>query len=205
VGVYVRNLVRAFLLVATIVQFGCAPAAPKVDALVYETAKPIKPFKFSDQHGEVIDNKALTGKWTLLFLGYTSCPDICPMTLSKLAQVKQQLTEHPQLTVWFVSVDPQRDTSEKLKLYTDYFDPSFTAVTGPHSELFPFVRNLGLVYAISDSKGENYTVDHSASVALVDPNGNVRAIFKPEFKAGSVPLIDADKMVAELNQIIAYY
>lgn len=204
-GVYVKLISRLLVLLGLYALLGCTPAAPQFEALVYETPRPMKPFKLVNQHNQTVDNKAFENKWTLLFLGYTNCPDICPMTLSKLAEVKQQLPQHPALTVWFVSVDPARDVSEKLKLYVEYFDPNFTAVTAPHTQLFPFVRNLGLVYAISEAQTDNYAVDHSASVALVDPQGAVRAIFKPEFKAGSIPLINSEKLKHELDQIISYY
>ncbi|WP_352260099.1 SCO family protein, partial [Psychrobacter sp. TB55-MNA-CIBAN-0194] len=86
------------------------------------------------------------------------------------------------LQVWFLSVDPKRDTPAKRKQYIDYFNPDFLAVSGEHKHLFPVVRELGLIYAISDSSESEYAVDHSASVAMVDQNGAVRAIFKPEFK-----------------------
>ena len=78
-------------------------------------------------------------------------------------------------------------------------------MSGQHKALFPFVRELGLIYAISDSTEQEYAVDHSASVALVDSKGAVRAIFKPEFKPGSVPLINTKKMVNEFKIIADYY
>lgn len=185
---------------------GCQPSQPpQTHALLYETARPINPFLLQDQNEKTVTEKALKGKWTLLFLGYTSCPDICPMTLSKLTQVHKKFNNE-LLTVWFISVDPKRDTAEKRQLYIDYFNRDFKAVSAEHKSLFPFVRNLGLVYAIHDEgNGENYTVDHSASVTLVDPNGQVRAIFKPEFERGQVPLIDSEKMLDDLHKIIAYY
>ncbi|WP_105173159.1 SCO family protein [Pseudoalteromonas sp. T1lg24] len=198
------------LLIVTSLIFmvlGCGPKSPpQTNALLYQEAKIVKPFVLQDQNGQQVTNQNLKGNWTLLFLGYTSCPDICPMTLAKLTQITKELSPNFVINVWFVSVDPKRDNAEKRKLYIDYFNPDFTAVSAEHKHLFPFVRNLGLVYAIhDDGESENYTVDHSASVTLVDPNGAVRAIFKPEFAKGKVPLINQSEMTQDLTSIIGYY
>lgn len=186
---------------------GCSPekSPPDVDALVYQQAKPVKSFTLIDQHGDAADNSRFKGHWNLVFLGYTSCPDICPMTLAKLTSVQQQLSQDYTVQVWFVAVDPKRDTTAKRKAYIDYFNPDFLAVSGPHKQLFPFVRDLGLIYAINDSDEQEYAVDHSASVVMVDPDGAVRAIFKPEFKQGSVPLINASTLTEEFKKIADYY
>ncbi|MDE3272617.1 SCO family protein [Pseudoalteromonas sp. G4] len=186
---------------------GCGPKAPpETHGLLYQEARAVKPFILEDQLGKSVSEANLKGQWTLLFLGYTSCPDICPMTLAKLTQVYEKLSDTYPVNIWFVSVDPKRDVADKRRQYIDYFNPSFTAVSAEHKQLFPFVRNLGLVYAIhDDGETENYTVDHSASVTLVDPTGTVRAIFKPEFAKGKVPIIDQSKIIEDLTKIIEYY
>lgn len=176
-----------------------------VDALVYEQSKPLNDFILQDQNSEPVTKQAFLNQWNLVFLGYTSCPDICPLTLAKLNNVHKALKDKYPLQVWFLSVDPQRDTPDKRKAYIDYFNPDFLAVSGPHKDLFPLVRELGLIYAISDSDEQEYAVDHSASVAMVDSTGAVRAIFKPEFKAGSTPLIDAKKLIIEFSVIADQY
>ncbi|WP_372763479.1 SCO family protein [Pseudoalteromonas sp.] len=178
---------------------------PNVDALVYENAKPLSDFSLQDQHGEEVTKQQFIGQWNLVFLGYTSCPDICPMTLAKLNAVYKNLRSEYPLQVWFVSVDPQRDTAAKRKAYIDYFNPDFLAVSGDHKALFPMVRELGLIYAISDSSQPEYAVDHSASIALVDGTGAVRAIFKPEFQQGKVPLVNISQLTDEFKQIADYY
>ena len=185
---------------------GCSDKTkPNVDALVYESAKPLSEFSLNDQHNSEVTTANFEGQWNLVFLGYTSCPDICPLTLAKLNAVHKTLSQQYALQIWFLSVDPNRDTAQKRKAYIDYFNPQFLAVSGQHKALFPFVRELGLIYAISDSTEQKYAVDHSASVALVDSKGAVRAIFKPEFKPGSVPLINTKKMVNEFKIIADYY
>ncbi|MGE6811231.1 SCO family protein [Pseudoalteromonas nigrifaciens] len=178
---------------------------PDVNALVYENAKPLADFSLDDQHGELVTKQQFLGQWNLVFLGYTSCPDICPLTLAKLNAVYKNLRSDYPVQIWFVSVDPKRDTPAKRKDYIDYFNPDFLAVSGEHKHLFPMVRGLGLIYAISDSSESEYAVDHSASVAMVDGNGAVRAIFKPEFKQGSVPLINSKELTQEFKKIADYY
>ncbi len=176
-----------------------------LNALVYENAKSLSDFTLKNQHGEPVTKAQFKGQWNLVFLGYTSCPDICPLTLAKLNAVYKELEADYPLQIWFVSVDPNRDTAEKRKQYIDYFNPNFLAVSGEHKDLFPVVRELGLIYAISDTTKADYAVDHSASVALVDDTGALRAIFKPEFKQGSVPLINSTQLTQEFKVIANYY
>ena len=78
------------------------------------------------------------------------------------------------INVWFISVDPNRDTAQKRLQYINYFNPNYQAVSGPHKALYPFVQNLGLIYAVTEEQTGDYLVDHSASVALVDPHGKIR-------------------------------
>lgn len=179
---------------------------PETKALVYSEARELKPFVLEDQNGKQITNEALKGQWNLLFLGYTHCPDICPMTLAKLNQVYKRLTIEHKLKVWFISVDPARDLVEKRKQYIEYFNPDFIGATGPHTQLFPFVRDLGLIYAITDGEAEQaYSVDHSASIALVDDQGKLRAIFKPEFIKGQPPLVNTEQLITDFKLITQFY
>jgi len=197
---------RFFMLISLLLLASCSDATkPDVEALVYEQAKPLSDFALLDQHKNKVTKAAFAGQWNLVFLGYTSCPDICPLTLAKLNAVHKALNEQYPLQIWFLSVDPKRDTADKRKAYIDYFNPEFLAVSGEHKDLFPLVRELGLIYAISDSDEQEYAVDHSASVALVDSRGAVRAIFKPEFKQGSVPLVNAKLLISEFKLIADYY
>lgn len=202
-----KQLWLGLVIVLTLFLSACSDdnAPPDVNALVYENAKPLADFSLDDQHGELVTKQQFLGQWNLVFLGYTSCPDICPLTLAKLNAVYKNLRSDYPVQIWFVSVDPKRDTPAKRKDYIDYFNPDFLAVSGEHKQLFPMVRGLGLIYAISDSNESEYAVDHSASVAMVDGNGAVRAIFKPEFKQGSVPLINSKELTQEFKKIADYY
>lgn len=201
---------RLWLLVIVVLSLFLSACSSENDpqnlnALVYENAKSLLDFTLKNQHGEPVTKAQFKGQWNLVFLGYTSCPDICPLTLAKLNAVYKELEADYPLQVWFVSVDPNRDTAEKRKQYIDYFNPNFLAVSGEHKDLFPVVRELGLIYAISDTTKADYAVDHSASVALVDDTGALRAIFKPEFKQGSVPLINSTQLTQEFKVIANYY
>jgi len=178
-------------------------------ALYYQQAREIKPFQLTDHHNQTFTKEKLTGKWSWVFFGYTSCPDVCPTTLQELNFVYDDLKLISQDTqILLVSVDPNRDTPEKLAQYIAYFNKEFIALTADHGVLFPFARNLGLMYAINEPEGENadknsYLVDHSASLVLINPQGKIAAIFKPKQALGVLPTIDGDKLVSDFKKIVA--
>lgn len=176
-------------------------------ALFYQNGKAMLPFSLVDHHSKPFTNQSLIGNWYFVFLGYTSCPDICPTTLQQLNFIYpklQKIAENSQIL--FVSVDPKRDTTEKLNKYIQYFNPKFIAATAGHEQLFPFARNLGLIYAITEQSSEaHYLVDHSAAIALINPHGQLAAIFKPELEPGKVPHVDSDKLISDFSRIVALY
>lgn len=172
-------------------------------ALHYQHAREIKPFELTDHNGHSFTKAQLKDKWSLVFFGYTSCPDVCPTTLQNLGFIYDELKAVAQNSqVLLVSVDPQRDTQDKLSQYIAYFNAEFIALRGGHDVLFPFARNMGLMYAIS-GEGEGYLVDHSASIVLINPEGKIAAIFKPEQEVGKVPSIDSDKLLSDYQKIVA--
>jgi len=174
-------------------------------ALYYQEARVLKPFSLTDHLGQDFDNAKLLGKWSWLFLGYTSCPDVCPTTLQKLGFIykdMQAIADNSQ--VMLVTADPKRDTLTKLKQYIGYFNPEFIALRGEHGDLFPFARNLGLMYAISGEE-DDYLVDHSASLVLINPDGNIAAIIKPEQAVGKIASFDTDKLLSDYQKIVALY
>ena len=174
-------------------------------ALHYQQPRAIKAFEFTDHNGQAYTKEQLTGKWSLVFFGYTSCPDVCPTTLQNLGFIYDDLKAIASNSqVLLVTVDPQRDTQEKLSQYIAYFNPEFIALRGGHEVLFPFARNMGLMYAIN-GEGADYLVDHSASLVLINPDGNITAIFKPEQAVGEVTSIDSDKLLSDYQKIVALY
>jgi protein SCO1/2 len=174
-------------------------------ALYYQQSRAVKPFELIDHHGQAFTKAQLNDKWSLVFFGYTSCPDVCPTTLQNLSFIYDEMKDITQQSqVLLVSVDPQRDSQEKLAQYIAYFNSEFIALRAGHEVLFPFARNMGLMYAIS-GEGDDYLVDHSASLVLVNPAGKIAAIFKPEQAVGKVPSIDSDKLLSDYQKIVALY
>jgi len=189
---------------------------PPEFALHYQQARPISAFNLTDELGQAFNNEHLLNKWSLVFFGYTSCPDVCPTTLQNLNFIYGDLTTIASNSqVLLVSVDPKRDTTQKLKQYIGYFNPNFKALRAEHDVLFPLSRNLGLMYAITTketsnnevdiAEDESYWVDHSASLVLINPAGKIAAIFKPEQAVGEVPSIDNDKLLSDYQKIVALY
>jgi len=177
-------------------------------ALYYQKAREIKPFELTDHHNQAFNKDNLSNKWSWIFFGYTSCPDVCPTTLQELNFVYDELKAVSENTqVLLVSVDPNRDTPTKLSQYIAYFNQEFIALTGNHGVLFPFARNIGLMYAINEPEGEDadknsYLVDHSASLVLVNPQGKIAAIFRPKQALGVLPTIDGEKLVNDFAKIV---
>jgi len=178
-------------------------------ALYYQQARPMSAFTLTDESGQSFSNRQLQDKWSLVFFGYTSCPDVCPTTLQNLNFIYEDLISIADNSqVLLVSVDPKRDTTDKLAQYIAYFNNDFKALRAEHDVLFPFSRNLGLMYAITSKEGEeteSYWVDHSASLVLINPAGKVAAIFKPEQVVGELPSINNEKLVSDYKKIVALY
>lgn len=180
-------------------------AEPK-QALVYPQARNLVEFSLVDQNGNTVGREDLYQQWTLAFVGYTYCPDICPLTLAKLAGAQEELAAmlKEPLKIWFISVDPQRDTPAQINDYVNYFQqPALLGVTAGHDQLFPFVRQLGLMYAMSSVAEGNYLVDHSASVVLINPQGQLVAMFKPEMVVGQPPVINTEQLLADFPLVLA--
>lgn len=178
------------------------------NALFYPESRTIQPFEMLDNKGQVFNNASLLGKWSWVFFGYTSCPDVCPTTLQTLNFAYNDLQAIAPLNqVILVTVDPLRDSEETLSQYINYFHQDFIALRAGHEVLFPFARNLGLMYAITNEadstvQSGSYLVDHSASIILVNPQGNIAAIIKPTHILGQIPSIDKDTLVDDFEKIV---
>ena len=174
-------------------------------ALLYQQARPLANFELTDHNGNSFSNEQLRGKWTVFFFGYTSCPDICPVTLQELNYIYPELKQlsNNQIQVALVTADPKRDSQKKLNSYIRYFNEEFIALRAGHEVLYPFARNLGLMYAIvEDATEENYLVNHSASIVLTNPNGQIHAIFKPtQATPTDIPTINSDIMLSDFKKI----
>jgi protein SCO1 len=151
-------------------------------ATVLAQPRPLGPFDLIDQRRQPFGLERLKGRWSFLAFGYTHCPDVCPMTLGALKQASEQiravLQAQAQPQVVFVSVDPERDTPQQLDGYVSYFSKEFVGVTGSPQAIAAFTRQLSVPYGRSPggTSGE-YSVDHSASILLIDPQARLSAIF----------------------------
>jgi protein SCO1/2 len=142
-------------------------------------------FSLLRDNGQAFTRADLQGHWTLIFPGYTYCPDVCPTTLAFLKTLHEKLKASGQtVNVVFLSVDPARDTPERLASYVHYFNPDFVGVTAQEPELGRFTQMLGIAYAkVPGSAGTlAYTMDHSAALILLDPQARIAAYFSPPHK-----------------------
>ncbi|MCW8855037.1 MAG: SCO family protein [Gammaproteobacteria bacterium] len=155
---------------------------PAISGVILPVAKNISDFSLQDHNRQIYSKQNLKGKWSVLFLGYAQCPDVCPATLSIMKQVVRLLAEQGETipeTV-FVSVDPDRDTAEILAEYVSYFNSAFIGVTGEHNQLKKLAIGLSVFYQKSagmsgDINADDYLMDHSAALMLINPEGSLQA------------------------------
>ncbi|WP_445939871.1 SCO family protein [Pseudomonas sp.] len=133
-----------------------------------------------NQDGQAVAVDQLKDQWSLLFFGYTFCPDICPATLAQLRQLQGQLPPETlaKLRIVLVTVDPNRDTPEQLKKYLDYFDAGFIGLTGEQATLQKLANAVSIPFIPADTSKENYTVDHSGNLVLIGPDGRQRGFIR---------------------------
>jgi protein SCO1 len=148
-------------------------------------AKPVAQFHLTDNTGQPYTRAQLAGAPTLVYFGFTRCPDVCPTTLIKIAQARRAAALSA-LRVLFVTVDPQRDTPPVLGLYVHAFDPTFQGVTGEPQEIRRVAANFGVAVNRVDLPGGDYTMDHSAVIFLLDSAARIVAIFTPPFEVGAL-------------------
>ena len=152
---------------------------PPQTATMLPEPRPLADVRFVDEAGREAHLSDFKGDFTLLFFGFTNCPDVCPLTLSLLAQVRADVASRaPRLTprVLFVSVDPNRDTPERIAAYLDGFDPEFVGVTAPDAELAPLLQALGVAVEKHEHGGANYNVVHNSAIYVLDPNAEWIAV-----------------------------
>lgn len=166
----------AGIFVATRMQ---APAELKT-AFVLPAPMPLPEFSLVDQAGDAVAGDRFQGRWSLVFFGFTHCPDICPTTLQILATVKSELAaagEDPLPQIVLISVDPERDTPELIGTYVDYFGDDNLGITGSLEELRKLTSGLGIYFEKQPGNGDDYAVDHSAAVLLINPDAEFHTLF----------------------------
>ncbi len=159
---------------------------PPVPRLVSGTWLPqprnVGPIALVDGTGAPFTQARLLGAPSLLYFGFTHCPDVCPTTLVKLAQVRRSGAV-PDLRVIFVTVDPARDSPQLLGAYVRAFDPHFIGLTGSQQAIGSLAARLGVAFQRIDLPGGDYTMDHTAVVFLLDAGGRIVAVFTAPFDA----------------------
>ncbi len=160
----------------------------EIPELLWPKAKQIMPFKLFDHDANEFGLEQLKGHWSLMFFGYTHCPDVCPTTMMLLNKMVSSI-EQPELipSVYFVSIDPQRDQPAKLSEYVNYFNPEFIGVSGEPAQLAYFARQIGILFArVETEEPENYIMDHSSSILLIDPTASISGIFSTPHDADKI-------------------
>ena len=165
-GIYVANNVRQ--------------PAELVSAFVLPVPSPLPEFALLDQSGKAVSAETFRGQWDLVFFGFTHCPDVCPTTMQMLSAAKQSLLDSgadPLPRIVLISVDPERDTPDIIGRYVNYFGSGHLAVTGDLAELQKLTQSLGIYFEKTGFDGDNYTVDHSAAILLINPDAEFTVLF----------------------------
>jgi protein SCO1/2 len=185
----IARIVRLVVLVigATVLGYLAAravfapPAPPALvrGSLLSESAA-LPALSLTDQDGRPMGADAFKGRWTLVFFGFTACPDVCPTTLAMLAQVDRQLQDLAPVDrprVLLITVDPERDDAARLRPYVRSFNPGFLAATGTAQAISRTAQTFGLGYARIVRPDGTYTIEHGSSLFVVDPSGALFATF----------------------------
>lgn len=170
-----------------------------VSATLFEQPRALNDFMLTDANKKNFTMAQLKGHWNMIFFGFTHCPDLCPTTLSTLNQAYNKLQDQgqtPMPQVVFISVDPERDDPTQIKKYLSSFNPHFLGATGSEKQLKQLSQELSVIYAkILQPDNKNYTIDHSGTILLINPQGQFAGVF-------TLPH-DANKIAQDLKTILA--
>jgi protein SCO1/2 len=159
----------------------------------FDTARQISQFNLIDHTGTGVTNNSLEGSWSLLFFGFTYCPDVCPTTLSVLNEAVSNLENPPQVIM--VSVDPERDTPSLLADYVPRFNPAFKGYTGEFDEIVSVATELNVAFGkVPGPELGTYTVEHSASIVVMNPLGQYAGFIRAPHNAQNI-----QRIVSHLN------
>jgi protein SCO1/2 len=147
--------------------------------------RPLPEFRFTDQSGRPFGPDDFKGHWSLVFTGFTHCPDVCPTTLALMAELRRRVPRD-DIRYVFVSVDPERDTPGVIASYLAHFDPALVGATGARPEMERFTAGLGLAQVRNPGVGDEYTVDHSTAFVLVNPDGKLAGYFQAPHRADAL-------------------
>ena len=151
---------------------------------IYDSPIEVGEFELADDQGQPFTRESLAGKWSLVFFGYTFCPDICPITMASIRQFYGLLDENQDaqdVQVIMISVDTERDTQEVLANYVGYFNPDFIGASGEYAETYTLARQMNVTFNYTRIDDDNYLVNHNGEVMLLDPDGRNVGFFKPPY------------------------
>ena len=182
-----RNLIVGFvsgLAIAAGIWVAISATSERTAVVSTATVLPVKAeipaFALQTHAGEAASEAIFEGQWDLVFFGFTHCPDVCPLTLKVLQTAKTELAQRgfePLPRIVLVSVDPERDTPERLAAYIAAFGDGNLGLTGDIAELRKLTDGIGIFFEKRDGDGEQYQVDHSSVVLVIDPAGRFHALF----------------------------
>lgn len=194
---YLRYCSLALLLVA-VTAVACSRTPQPFNAINITGAEYASKLELPDAEGRPRTLADFKGKVTVVFFGFTACPDVCPTTLAELAEVKRSLGKDGQRVQGvLVTIDPERDTPEVLKTYVSAFDPSFVALRGSPEQTQATAKEFRVFYRkVPNKDGTNYSMDHTAASYVFDPQGRVRLFAR--YGGGAKPLKeDIKRLLAE--------
>lgn len=189
------------------------PASPpQIQGVLLGQGRELADFELIDHRNRPFSNADLEGQWHLLSYGFTTCPDICPTTLHELTEFADALESREQAMpqILFYSVDYRRDTPQQLASYLHYFDPDFLGLThrdNPDNPHLPFERSLGIVFELIPEGGSpeaNYQVSHGLTLFLINPAGELQAVFQPDTPRGGAPHFDPDRLLNDYLAVREY-
>ena len=146
-----------------------------------EPARDLGSFNLIDSNEKEFLPQDFEGKWNVLFFGFTFCPDICPVTMRMLSRIEKEIDsqELDKIRIFLVTVDPDRDSPDQLKVYLENFSENFIGLTGGLDQIYNFATRVNAPFSpISNSKDPHYTVDHTGSIILINPEGNYAGFFR---------------------------
>ena len=171
----------------------------QMGAVIFETPRSFEIKDLVDHNNQPFTKENLKGKWTLAYFGYTFCPDICPTTLAQVNQMTKLLKKDnsdlaSRMGYIMVTVDPRRDTPEKLKGYVPHFNPDFVGITGGMKNIHNLTVQMNIPYTpVLDPEDEYYLVDHGANLVIINPQGDYQGFIRPP--------LDSDKLAKVMTAV----
>jgi len=155
------------------------PSREVENATVFNQPRALPEFSLLNHHGQAIGPSDLGGNWSVIFFGFSHCPDVCPTTMAMLARTRKILADagetlSPQ--VYMISVDPERDTVEKLSTYVPFFHPSFIGITGSREQITMLTKTMGVAHNRVPLENGEYNIDHTSALFILNPDGHLVAL-----------------------------